>query len=75
MKRRVVKNKRKPSIKSLEQIACPKCGQGHLLKGKSAFGCSRYAEGCDMRLSFAEYDPSLTPAKLNKLIAKQYVSK
>lgn len=66
---------RKPSIKSLEQIACPKCGQGHLLKGKSAFGCSRYAEGCDMRLSFAEYDPSLTPAKLNKLIAKQYVSK
>lgn len=66
---------RKPSIRSLEQIACPKCGQGHLLKGKSAFGCSRYAEGCDMRLSFAEYDPSLTPAKLNKLIAKQYVSK
>lgn len=66
---------RKPAIKSLEQIPCPKCGKGYLLKGKSAFGCSRYAEGCDMRLPFTEYDADLTPAKLNKLIAKQYGSK
>ncbi len=28
---------------------CPKCHKGHLLRGRSALGCSRYAEGCDYR--------------------------
>ena len=31
---------------------CPKCGQGHLLKGKTAYGCSRWKEGCDYRVPF-----------------------
>jgi len=31
---------------------CPKCGQGHIIKGKSAYGCSRWREGCDYRISF-----------------------
>ena len=31
---------------------CPKCGQGHIVKGKSAYGCSRWREGCDYRISF-----------------------
>ena len=31
---------------------CPKCGQGHIVKGKSAYGCSRWREGCDYRVSF-----------------------
>lgn len=30
----------------------PKCGQGHIIKGKSAYGCSRWREGCDYRVSF-----------------------
>lgn len=28
---------------------CPKCHKGHLLRGRTALGCSRYAEGCDYR--------------------------
>lgn len=35
-----------------EGDACPKCGQGHIIKGKSAYGCSRWREGCDYRVSF-----------------------
>ena len=31
---------------------CPKCGQGHVIKGKTAYGCSRWREGCDYRFSF-----------------------
>ena len=27
----------------------PKCHKGHLLRGRTALGCSRYAEGCDYR--------------------------
>jgi len=25
---------------------CPLCGQGHIIKGKTAYGCSRWKEGC-----------------------------
>ena len=28
---------------------CPKCGQGTIIKGKTAYGCSRWREGCDWR--------------------------
>ena len=33
---------------------CPKCEEGQLLKGKTAYGCSRYKEGCDYRKNFKE---------------------
>lgn len=61
-----------PRITKLEQIVCPKCGKGHLLKGKTAYGCSEYRAGCDLRLSFEEYSPDLTPAKLSAQIKKKY---
>ena len=35
-----------------EGDVCPKCGQGHIIKGKSAYGCSRWREGCDYRVCF-----------------------
>lgn len=66
------KSPSKPSIRKLEQIVCPKCGTGHLIKGRSAYGCSRFREGCDMLLKFEEYSTELTPGKLNALIKKQY---
>ena len=28
---------------------CPKCHKGHLFRGRTALGCSRYTEGCDYR--------------------------
>ena len=28
---------------------CPVCGKGHIIKGKTAFGCSRWKEGCTFR--------------------------
>ena len=31
--------------------ACPRCG-APLLRGRTAFGCSRYAEGCTFRIPF-----------------------
>ncbi|MCC8072413.1 MAG: DNA topoisomerase 3 [Bacteroidales bacterium] len=66
------KKPRKPSPKKIEDIPCPLCGQGHLLKGRTAYGCSRYAEGCGLRLTFDTYAADLTPARLNTLIQKQY---
>ncbi|MDE5904114.1 MAG: hypothetical protein K2H27_02030, partial [Duncaniella sp.] len=60
---------RTPSVRKFEQIECPLCGQGTLIKGNTAFGCSRYREGCTLRLNFSEYPETLTPAKLKKLLA------
>ena len=37
-----------------EKIACPKCRKGTILKGKSAYGCSDYKNGCDFRFSFED---------------------
>ena len=39
---------------------CPVCRQGRLIRGKAAFGCSRWREGCNYRLPFTE-----NPYKIN----------
>ena len=56
----------KPKIESLEQIKCPLCGNGHLIKGRTAYGCSEYRAGCAFRLPFADYPDTLTPDQLAK---------
>ena len=33
---------------------CPKCHKGHIIKGKTAYGCSRWKEGCDYRVPFGK---------------------
>lgn len=58
------KRPRKKKVASLEAIKCPKCKKGHLLKGRAAYGCSRYAEGCDFRLDFTEYPATLTAQEI-----------
>ncbi len=63
---------RRPAVRKLEQIVCPHCGQGHLIKGHSAYGCSRFRDGCPIRLPFNEFPAELTPSKLNLLIKKKY---
>lgn len=65
------KPNRKPSIRKYEQIACPLCGKGHIVKGKTAYGCSEFRNGCTFRATFDEFPETLTPSQLNKkLIAK-----
>ena len=66
------KKPRRPRIKSIEEIPCPVCGKGHLVKGRTAYGCSEYASGCRMLLPFDKYAPTLTPAKLRALVEKNF---
>lgn len=63
---------RAPRITKLEQVICPECKQGHIVKGRTAYGCSRFREGCGMLLPFSYYSSELTPSKLNKEIQKNY---
>jgi len=32
-----------------EGDVCPECGKGHIIKGKTAYGCSMWKEGCTFR--------------------------
>lgn len=35
-----------------EGSVCPVCGEGKVIKGKTAYGCSRWKEGCEFRKPF-----------------------
>ena len=61
--------------KSFEEIPCPVCGKGHILKGNTGFGCSEYKNGCHTVLPFSDYPADLTPAKLSNLLKKNFKTK
>lgn len=62
--------KRAKAPKSLEEVQCPVCGKGHLIKGRTAYGCSLYAGGCSMRLPFSDCPPDATPAAVARAAKK-----
>ena len=35
-----------------DELACPKCQEGTIIKGNSAYGCSHYKSGCDFKVPF-----------------------
>ncbi len=41
-----------PAPSSLEGQPCPLCGKGRILKGKTAYGCSEWKNGCTWRKAF-----------------------
>ena len=57
---------RKPAQKTTEEVKathnpdevigmpCPLCKEGHIIKGRTAYGCSRWQEGCTYRLPFEQ---------------------
>ena len=63
---------KKPQAKtsSTADAICPKCKKGTVIKGKSAFGCSRYKEGCDILIPFVFEGTTLSPKQLSDLIIK-----
>ncbi|WP_346881468.1 DNA topoisomerase 3 [uncultured Algibacter sp.] len=55
----------KPSPKTAQNtktdvLTCPKCKTGHVIKGKTAYGCSHYKTGCDFKMTF-----DMVKAKIN----------
>lgn len=54
-----------------DKIECPKCKSGTMLKGKAAFGCSNYKNGCDMKVPFELMGKKLTDAQVKSLLEKK----
>lgn len=55
----------------IEGKKCPKCGTGILMKGKSAFGCSRFKEGCNLVIPFVYLGKKLTDKQISDLLEKR----
>src|SRR5690606_26270528 len=49
-------------------LICPRCGKGVMLKGKSAYGCSEYKNGCKQLVSFELFGKKLTEKQLLSII-------
>ncbi|MDF1518688.1 MAG: DNA topoisomerase, partial [Lutibacter sp.] len=50
---------------------CPKCKKGNILKGKNAYGCSEYSNGCDFRLPFSFLDKKISENQYIRLLQKK----
>jgi len=62
--------KKKATKKTIIGKECPKCTKGQLLKGKTAFGCSAYKNGCDFKLPFSFLDKKISETQLIRLLDK-----
>jgi len=58
------------SAKKSKDITCPKCKEGKILKGKTAYGCSNYKNGCKFKVDFNFMDKKLTEKQIFTLIKK-----
>ncbi|MEL0454632.1 DNA topoisomerase 3 [Flavobacteriaceae bacterium SZ-1-7] len=49
---------------------CPKCKQGHILKGKTAYGCSTFKLGCDFVMPFNFSGKRISEKQFVRLLQK-----
>jgi len=57
-----------------DTINCPKCKNGSIIKGKSAYGCSNYKKGCDFIFSFDEIRKKAHGKPLTKELVYQIIT-
>lgn len=62
--------KKEPKSAKDEEITCPKCKKGKIVKGKAAYGCTAFKEGCDFKVMFVFNGKELSENQLTTLIAK-----
>ncbi len=62
--------KEKTAPKQPEKPVCPVCKKGSILRGKTAYGCSEYKNGCTFRMDYATYGEGLSDEELVKVIGK-----
>ncbi|WP_299779615.1 type IA DNA topoisomerase [uncultured Formosa sp.] len=51
-----------------DTLTCPKCKQGTVVKGKTAYGCSAFKSGCNFRVSFDHVREKSAGEKLTKAL-------
>lgn len=69
VKKRELKQTNKKDVSILNET-CPKCLNGKLIKGQSAFGCNQYKNGCDFKLPFKSYGKKISEKQFIRLLKK-----
>lgn len=72
---RLLAERTEKAEKALAVLICPRCSQGQMLKGKTAFGCSRFREGCQFLVPFSVAGKALTDKQVEQLILKGKTTK
>ncbi|HBX52924.1 MAG: DNA topoisomerase III [Bacteroidetes bacterium RIFOXYA12_FULL_35_11] len=63
--------KEKPDAEKLNaKTNCPKCKSGEIIKGKTAYGCSAYQQGCNFKIPFELFGKKLSEKQIFTLIQK-----
>ena len=65
-----IKPSEKKTLKKITDLCCPACKKGHILKGKTAYGCSNFKNGCHFKLDFKMYEKKLSENQLIRLATK-----
>lgn len=67
----------KPVVKknSSDSITCPKCKKGKIVKGKTAYGCNAYKEGCDFRYAFSDIRKNANGQPLSAELVMELITK
>jgi DNA topoisomerase-3 len=71
VKQRQAKTKTKTKVAAvITSEMCPKCKKGSILKGKSAYGCSTFKEGCHFVMPFENFGKKISEKQLIRLLQK-----
>ena len=62
----VLEPKKSVKKETSDSLTCPKCKKGTVIKGKTAYGCSHYKEGCSFRFSFDDVRQKATGKTMSK---------
>jgi len=65
------KEKKIKKVSGITTETCPKCKKGTLLKGKNAYGCSNYKNGCNFTLPFSFMEKKISEKQLIRLLQKE----
>ncbi len=59
---------------SKREKTCPKCAKGKILKGRQAYGCSNFNNGCDFLVPFTEITALARGEKLTEKLVYKLIS-
>lgn len=54
-----------------KDLTCPKCEKGKVVKGKTAWGCADWANGCDFKIPFEYHQVKLSFEELAALVERK----
>ena len=55
-------------------MVCPKCKEGQIIKGKTAYGCSAYKTGCDFKFLFEDVRAKSAGLKLTRELVYKIIN-